>query len=101
MKAYAEDPLVHSFASARFGTELTVTIDWTQQNAARFILPLFVTHGSADILVPLQGSEDFYKNAGSADKKMQIYDGSFHEPHNDNDKEIVLKNLERWIADHL
>jgi len=101
LRAYQDDPLVHSIASARFGTELTATIEWTQQNAAEFKLPLFVTHGSADILVPVQGSENFYNNAGSTDKKIQIYDGSFHEPHNDNDKEVVLKNIERWIFDHL
>jgi len=99
--AYLSDPLVHSTASARFGTELTATINWTQIHAADFKYPLFIYHGQADQLVPVQGSRKFYNNLRINDKKYIEYEQAYHETHNDIDKKIVLKNISDWIEQHL
>ena len=62
IKAYQADPLVHSMASARFGTEITAATDWTLAHADKFKLPLLILHGEADQLVPEQGSLEFFEN---------------------------------------
>jgi alpha-beta hydrolase superfamily lysophospholipase len=101
IKTYQNDPLVHSRASARFGTELTRTIDWTQSHAADFNKPLLMYHGESDSLVPLAGTKTFFDSVKINEKDMHIYPGGFHEPHNDIDHQIVLQDLENWCNKYI
>ncbi len=100
VKAYQEDPLVHSMASARFGTEMQAARKWTLENAGEFNLPLLILHGEADKLVPEHGSAAFFERAGTEDKVRHLYPEGQHEPHNDIDREKVLKDLEEWLDKH-
>jgi alpha-beta hydrolase superfamily lysophospholipase len=99
--AYQEDPLIHDTGTARLGTELTKTIDWTQAHAQNFSQPLLMYHGDADALVPIEGTQLFFKNAGSATKDLYIYPGGFHELHNDLDYKQVFSDLTNWIDKQL
>ena len=101
IKAYEADPLVHGMASARFGTELTATMEWTHDHALELKIPLLILHGEADSLAPPAGSRKFFKNINLNDKELQVYPGGFHEPHNDIEHETVLKDLEQWLQKHL
>jgi alpha-beta hydrolase superfamily lysophospholipase len=101
VKAYQEDPLVHSKASARLGTEFTCAMKWTLTQSANFSLPLMIIHGGSDQLVPAKGSYDFYEKMTIEDREIHIYEGGFHEPHNDIDKIKVLKDMEQWIQKHI
>jgi len=100
IKAYQEDPLVHSMASARFGTEITAATDWTLAHANKFNLPLLILHGQADQLVPEHGSATFFGNAATKDKERQLYPNGRHESHNDIDRETVLNDLQNWLQKH-
>jgi alpha-beta hydrolase superfamily lysophospholipase len=101
VSAYLQDPLVHSMASARFGTELASVIEWTQAHTGDFKFPILIYHGKSDQLVPFQGSRDFYNNLKINDKRFNLYEQAYHETHNDIEKEIVLKDLQEWIEQHL
>ncbi len=101
ISAYNEDPLVHSMASARFGTEITTATDWTLAHADKFNLPLIILHGEADQLVPPHGSATFFENAATKDKERHLYPDGRHEPHNDIDRETVLQDLLNWLNKHL
>ncbi|HEC36098.1 MAG TPA: alpha/beta hydrolase [Anaerolineae bacterium] len=101
VKAYREDPLVHSKGTPRLGTEMTAAIKWTQTHAADFRLPLLILHGGADRLAPAEGSHIFFKNVTFADKERHEYEGGYHEPHNDTNRDQVLADLERWLERHL
>jgi alpha-beta hydrolase superfamily lysophospholipase len=101
IKAYEADPLVHSMASARFGTELTATMEWTHDHAFELKIPLLILHGEADKLVPPAGSRKFFENVNLNDKELQTYPGGYHEPHNDIEHQTVLNDLERWLQKHL
>ena len=100
IKAYQEDPLVHSMASARFGTEIIAATDWTLAHADKFNLPLLILHGEADQLVPPHGSATFFENAGTEDKVRHLYPDGRHEPHNDTDRETVLQDIANWLTKH-
>ena len=39
--------------------------------------------------------------AGSADKTLKFYEGSFHDPLNDLDKEVVMADIQDWIVARL
>jgi alpha-beta hydrolase superfamily lysophospholipase len=101
VKAYQEDPLVHSKACARLGTEFTAAMKWTLSHAAEFSLPLMIVHGGSDQIVPPDGSRKFFEQIVINDKEIHIYREGFHEPHNDIDKINVLKDIEQWIQIHL
>jgi alpha-beta hydrolase superfamily lysophospholipase len=99
--AYQADPLVHSIGTARLGTEMTRAMLWTHEHAREWQLPLLIIHGSADRLVPPEGSHRFFENVPVADKEHIEYEGGYHEPHNDTHRAQVLADLERWLERHL
>jgi alpha-beta hydrolase superfamily lysophospholipase len=101
VEAYVNDPLVHSLSTPRFGIEFPRAIEWTQAHAAEMRIPCLIVHGSADRLVPPEGSRIFYENMTITDKERQVYDGYYHEVFNDVGKERVLAAVETWVEKHL
>lgn len=99
--AYIKDPLVHSFASARMGTEMANTQDRVHQNAAHLRLPLLLYQGSADRLASPQDGKLFFEKVPAGDKQYISYEGAFHEVHNDFVQEKVFADLESWLESHL
>jgi len=101
VEAYVDDPLVHSLGTPRLSTELTQAIEWTQAHATEMRVPCLIVHGSADRLVPPEGSRVFYENMTLGDKERQVYEGYYHEVFNDIGKERVLADVGAWVERHL
>jgi alpha-beta hydrolase superfamily lysophospholipase len=95
------DPLFHRKGTARLSTEVDSAIKRVQAAAPRFPLPLLVLHGSADRMVPPDGSRVFVPRVGHADRKLREYAGAFHVLFADLDREQVLTDVEQWIAARL
>ncbi|HEX7934371.1 MAG TPA: alpha/beta hydrolase [Paraburkholderia sp.] len=96
--ANRHDPLVHHGAiPARTGAELLLAMARIERGRAALRMPLLVYHGTADKLTEPQGSRDFGEHAGSPDKTLRLYDGSYHETMNDSDRERVIGELIEWI----
>lgn len=95
------DPLFHRVGTARLSTEVVAAIARVQAAAPRFPLPLLVVHGSADRMVPPDGSRAFVARVGHPDRELQEYAGAFHVLFADLDRERVLTDVERWIAARL
>jgi alpha-beta hydrolase superfamily lysophospholipase len=95
------DPLFHRVGTARLSTEVTAAIARVQAEAPRFPLPLLVLHGSADRMVPPEGSRAFVARAGHPDTQLLEYAGAYHVLFADLDHERVLGDVERWIAARL
>jgi len=66
-----------------------------------FRLPLLILHGTADKATRPAGSQLFFDTAGSTDKTLKLYEGSFHDPLNDLDKETVMADVTRWIGEYV
>lgn len=64
-------------------------------------LPLLILHGTADIVTNPEGSQFFFDTAGSADKKLKLYEGHFHDLLADTGKEEVAADIGAWIDAHL
>ncbi len=101
VKAYQTDPLVHSFATPRFSTEMTAAQNWTNAHAADLKLPLLLIVGSEDKLVPPAGGRKFFEAVTFADKQKLDYQGAYHETHNDIIAPQVMADVERWLEAHL
>ncbi len=101
VQAYQNDPLVHGQGTPRFATEIATSAEWALAHAAEFKPPLLMLHGAADRLVNVQSSHDFFAHVAHNDKKMIIYEGGYHEPHNDIEHERVVRDIEAWLEAHL
>ena len=64
-------------------------------------LPVFIMHGTEDKATVCKGSQFFYDTVGSKDKKLNLYQGHYHDLLNDIGKEGVLADIKTWIDSHL
>jgi acylglycerol lipase len=96
---YVQDPLVHDRASLAFANTMLTAIQWTYQHANEFHLPALLMHGTADRLAYYQGSQEF---AGyvRGDLTLKLWDGLYHEIHNEPEKGEVLAYLLQWLESH-
>ena len=101
VRAYRDDPLNHlGKMTARTGTELMLTATAMPARLAGLTMPLFVLHGGADRLVPPAASALVREHAGSPDLTVEIYEGLYHEPHNEPERDRVLADIVGWLDAH-
>ena len=98
-KAYATDPLVIRKATVRWGAELLAAIDRVNARAAEVQVPYLLLHGTADKITHPDGSRDFHARTASADKTLKIYDGYYHELHNEpaSERAKVFADAIAWL----
>jgi alpha-beta hydrolase superfamily lysophospholipase len=100
IKAYATDPLVHDKITARLFISMYTTGLWALEHAADLKVPMLLMHGSADRLTSAKASEEFAQKAGAL-VTLRIWEGLFHEIHNELEKAEVLKVMVDWLNQHL
>ncbi len=98
---YRTDPLVHSKANARLGTELTDTAEWVQAHAGDLRLPLLIIQGEKDRLCRPADTRRFVSRISFPDVRHIEYAEGYHEPHNDVEHERVMADVEEWLRRHL
>jgi len=101
VQAYMDDPLVfHDKTPARLAAEMMRAMQRVMAEAAKITLPVLIFQGSADRLDP--GDAAFlYNTVSSADKTLKIYEGLYHETHNEPECATVLHDIEAWLASHV
>jgi alpha-beta hydrolase superfamily lysophospholipase len=92
------DKLFHRMASARLSTELTAAGERVRAGAREFRVPLLLLHGSADRIVPPDATRMFAALADPHLVEYREYPGAYHALFADTDREVVLADLERWVA---
>ncbi|WP_395621947.1 lysophospholipase [Sphingomonas daechungensis] len=68
-----------------------------EREFGRITLPVLILHGTADHATRPDGSEQFFREAGSSDKTLKLYDGHYHDLLNDLGREKVLDDIVAWI----
>jgi acylglycerol lipase len=99
-RTYANDPLVHNKISARLALDMLQAGEWALAHAAEFPLPLLLVHGTADEITSAAATQEF---AGKVrgDCTLKLWDGFYHETHNEPEKAEVLGFMVAWIGSHL
>lgn len=100
VRRYTQDPLVHDRLSARLGMDILRNGLWALEQAARFPLPLLLMHGSADRLTSLEASREFAAKLGEGGT-LKIWEGFYHEVHNEPEKALVLGYTIDWLNSKL
>ena len=99
VSTYENDPLVHDKISARLFIAMYETGLWALEHAAEFPLPLLLMHGAADPITSAKASQEFAEKAG--DKvTLKVWDGMYHEIHNEPEKAAVFKIMLDWLGKH-
>lgn len=100
--AYNADPLVfHGKMPARLSAEMLRAMSRVTAEAGKISLPLFILQGGGDKIVDPAGAPMLYEKAGSKDKTLKVYEGLFHEVHNEPEREKMFKDLEIWLQTHV
>ena len=103
VQKYINDPLVHDKTSLGLGKSALKAIEQCFSHTKEFGPPLLIMHGADDKLTYPSGSEDFAKLATETNKDvtLKLWDGLYHEIHNEPEKAEVFKVMIEWIEKHL
>jgi alpha-beta hydrolase superfamily lysophospholipase len=93
---YQADPLVHDKITVSFFAQVHPAGEAIIGRASELRIPALVMHGSADRITSAAGSADFVK-ASSGKAVLKIWDGFFHELHNEPDWETLAAFVLTWI----
>jgi acylglycerol lipase len=97
---YINDPLVHDKVSLGFGKGMMDGINWDDQHASEWTLPVLIMHGEKDGLSYDEGSREFASKI-RGDCTLKIWPSLSHEVHNEPEKEEVFEFLHQWLDNHL
>ena len=96
VKAYIADPLVHGFVSASTGLSMTLAAEFLDTYKGGMPIPCLLMHGDHDSVTECQATIDFY-NRNTENTTLKIWEGRFHETHNDRPRVPVFDYSLNWI----
>jgi len=95
VEKYKTDPLVHGKISVRLYSESAEAANYSLTHASELKVPTLILHGSDDLILSVEGSREF---AGKANMvELKIWEGGYHELHNEPFKDEVFKYIMNWI----
>ncbi len=100
-QAYTSDPLFQRRTTPKLAAELLLAMAETRRLASQLHLPLLILHGTADTIVPPQGSELFWQQVASSDKARLTYAGAYHNLPLEPNREQVFADIIRWFEQRL
>jgi acylglycerol lipase len=100
VQAYIHDPLVHYKATLGWGRMMLAVNRWTLEHAVEFQLPLLLMQGKEDVIAFPSSSLEFA--APLKDRcTLVLWEGMFHEIHNEPGKNEVFNTMIEWMDTHL
>jgi acylglycerol lipase len=102
VQAMNEDPLIaHETQPTQTMAAIVRADERLKNEFPGFTLPVLIIHGTGDKAAKVSGSQRFFDEAGSADKTLRLYEGSYHDPLNDLDKEAVIADIRVWLSSRI
>ncbi|HEX2968491.1 MAG TPA: alpha/beta hydrolase [Bacteroidales bacterium] len=92
---YKNDPLVHDKISAALFAGANSSAGYALDNASSLKLPALIVHGSEDMICSPDGSRLFASRTPLA--RLKIWEGGFHELHNEPFNDDVFNYIVSWI----
>lgn len=103
LRAMADDPtgVHHEAQPAATVAALLRATERLDRELPRITLPVFILHGTADRVTNPAGSRQFFAAAGSADKRLELYEGHAHDLLSDFGREKVMADITGWLDAHV
>jgi acylglycerol lipase len=95
VEKYNNDPLVHGKISVSLFHGAMKAAEYSMEHAAELKVKTLLMHGSDDLICSPEGSRDFA--SGCERVKLKIWDGGFHELHNEPFSDDVFQYIITWI----
>jgi alpha-beta hydrolase superfamily lysophospholipase len=95
IEKYTADPLVHDKISVSLFHSAMNAGDYALKHASELEVPLLLMHGSDDKICSPEGSREFASDTSLAE--LKIWEGGYHELHNETFREDVFTYLMRWL----
>ncbi|MBN1563396.1 MAG: lysophospholipase [Anaerolineae bacterium] len=100
-RAYQADPLVyHGRIPLVTLAALQEAADLCLKRLPNLHIPLLAMHGSDDALTLVKGAQLVLERSGAPDTMVKIYDGLYHEIHNEPEQDQVLADMIEWLDKH-
>ena len=94
-KKYSEDPLVHDRISVRLGVKASDAAERIMETGSMIDIPVLIIHGSDDMICSLEGSNRFSDRKDTV--HLKVFEGGYHELHNESFKDEVFKYIIKWL----
>lgn len=94
--SFITDPRIHYKISARLFLSMLDSGKYILRNRHKINLPILLMHGSNDKITSCRASMNF-KMFTSDNTTFRIWNGAFHELHNEFEKEDVFNYILSWI----
>lgn len=101
VQAATSDPLAHDRMSTRFYVSCRDAAAWALAHAAEFPVPLLLLHGTADRVTSHEGSQAFAAQLPSDRCTLRLWEGGYHELHNEPDRADVLAVIADWLESRM
>ena len=95
VEKYNTDPLVHGKISVSLFYGAMMAAKYSLNHASELKVPTLILHGSNDLICSPEGSREFAAKTTMAE--LKIWDGGYHELHNEPFKEEVFLYIMKWI----
>ena len=99
VKKYIEEPLVHNKISLKMFSEVNKAIDKIENESEKINIPVLLVHGKKDNIISYKGTEKVSKKINNS--KLTLYEGLYHEPHNDLEKNEILADYTSFIKNNI
>ena len=91
------DSLGVPLRSARWVVEFFETMQEVSDRADEIRLPVLMMQGLADAVVVPSATQEFFAGIGSDDKSLRLFEGYYHELHNDLGRERPIGAVLDWL----
>jgi acylglycerol lipase len=95
VEKYKTDPLNHGKISVSLFYGAMTAAKYSLSHASELKVPTLIVHGSDDLICSPAGSIEFAAKTTMAE--LKIWDGGYHELHNESFKEGVFAYIMNWI----
>ncbi len=96
VEKYTSDPLVHGKISVSLFSSAMSAAKYSLEHASELKIPTLILHGSDDMLTSPEASREFAGKTKMVD--LKIWEGGYHELHNEPFKNEVFKYIMNWIG---
>ena len=100
VKAYNEDKMIHSKISIELFLSANNNGKWNIEHAKEMPVPFLLVHGADDKITNPKGSEAFYNN-NPENTTLKIWEGMYHELHNEPIRKEHAKYIINYLDQHL
>jgi lysophospholipase len=102
VQRYKDDPLVyHSHLRLGLIAALQNGADEVIRRLPDLYLPYLALHGSHDPIALPAAVDIIRQQSGSSDTTIKVYEGLYHEIHNEKEQGDVLGDIVAWLDQHL